>query len=296
MDNNKRENNLPDDEFDIEMLAQKIWNINKKAFNKVLWPFRLIFINTKRLYYCVTIAVIVSVVLRFTLPNIYESDFIIKPQRESGNVSINMLNDLNQMVKDDNYEDIGRLIGLNKDLCENLIRIKTYPIYKNAFRNDSVDLIVISLMLKNARLVDTFQYAIMNNYLEQNPYFKKKISVRLNELDIIEKQLLNDLQENDSLKKILTSSVIPRGSGGFVYGEPINPQQVYVTGYQLHERLLNIRSEKEFTQSFEMAKPGIVRLKPFFPRMIILLPVCLFVSLSVCLYMGHKQYKNQQSL
>lgn len=282
------------DEFDIEVLAQKIWAINKKAFNKLFWPIRLLLINPNRLIYASIIACILATILRFALPHIYETEFIIKPHNVTDKVCISMLHDLNLMIKDDNIEDVSKLLGLNHNLCEELIRIKTYPIYKSEMRKDSIEGIIVSLLLKNARLVDTFQYAIMNNYLEQNPYFKKKISVRLQELDIIEKQLINDLAENDSLKKTLTSSIVPRGSGGFVYGEPINPQQVYVTGYQLHEKLLNIRSEKEFTQSFEMAKPGIVRLKPFFPRMIILLPACLFVSLSVCLVMGYKQNIKQR--
>lgn len=285
MSEHKQEKSFSEDEFDIEILASKLWRLYKKALYKLLYPFRLIWFNPKKLYISLAIAFVLSIILRFTIPPIYETKFIIKPFNVTDIVSTIMLEDLNTMIKDDNYEDIGKLLRLNEELCENLFKLSTKPIFKNEFRKDTISCIEISLLLMNPRLVDTFQNAILNNYLEENEFYKRTINIRKTELENLEKLLIVDLLDNDSLKRVVTTNVLPRnGGGGFVYGEPLDPQKVYQSGYELQQQLLKVRTAKQFNRSFELAKSGIVRLKPYFPRMVILFPILCLVAVLYCLF------------
>jgi hypothetical protein len=294
MDENKQQTSLKDDEFDLEILASKIWRLYKKALYKLFYPVRLIWLNPKKLWISLSIAMALSIVLRFTIPPIFESTFIIKPYNVTDVVSSIMLEDLNTMIKDDNYPDLSKNLKLSEELCENLYRLSIKPQYKNEFRKDSIIGIQITLLLNNPRLIDTFQNAILKNYLEENEYFKRIVDIRRQDLNEFEKTLVKEILDNDSLKRVVTTNAIPRnGGGGFVYGEPLDPQKVYQLGYDLQQQLLKVRTAKQYNLSFELAKSGIVRLKPFFPRMVILFPILGLIALIYCMVSNAKSYKKE---
>lgn len=294
MDENKQQTSLKDDEFDLEILASKIWRLYKKALYKLFYPVRLIWLNPKKLWISLSIAMALSIVLRFTIPPIFESTFIIKPYNVTDVVSSIMLEDLNTMIKDDNYPDLSKNLKLSEELCENLFRLSIKPQYKNEFRKDSIIGIQITLLLNNPRLIDTFQNAILKNYLEENEYFKRIVDIRRQDLNEFEKTLVKEILDNDSLKRVVTTNAIPRnGGGGFVYGEPLDPQKVYQLGYDLQQQLLKVRTAKQYNLSFELAKSGIVRLKPFFPRMVILFPILGLIALIYCMVSNAKSYKKK---
>lgn len=284
MSEHKNQQSFQDDEFDIEVLASKIWNIYKKILRKLWYPVVVLKSNPKKLVISLSAALVLSVILRFTIPPIYETSFIIKPSNTTDVVSLSMLEDLSTIINDNNYEDLSNYLNLDQSLCENLFKLSYRPYYKSEFRKDTILGLHIKLLLKNPRLVDTFQQAILTNYLEGSDYFKRFINVKTQELEYMEQMLLNDIVENDSLKRVVTSNAFPRNGGGFVYGEPLDPQKIYQTGYDLQQQLVRVRNNKQFNQSFMLAKSGIVRLKPYFPRISILLPVLTFLALVYCLF------------
>ncbi len=284
MSENKNQQSFQDDEFDIEVLASKLWNIYKKILGKLWYPVKLLKSNPKKLAISLTLSLVLSVILRFTIPPIFESSFIIKPSNTTDQVSSSMLEDLNTLIKDDNYEDVARLLNLDQSICEKLWKISYYPYYRSEYRKDTITGIHITLFMKNPRLIDTFQHAIVSNYLEGSAYFKRYITVRQQELDYMEQLLLKDIVENDSLKHLVAASVAPRSGGGFVFGEPLDPQKVYQSGYELQQQLMKVRTNKEYNQSFILAKSGIVRLKPYFPRMVILFPILALLAVLYCLF------------
>jgi hypothetical protein len=299
MSENKQETSFKDDEFDLELLASKLWRLYKKALYKLFYPIRLLWLNPKKLIISMGIAFTLSIILRFTIPPIFETKFIIKPFNVTDIVSIMMLEDLNTMIKDNNYEDLGKQLKLDAEVCENLYKLSNKAFFKNEFRKDTIIGIEITLLLMNPRLVDTFQNAILNNYLEENEFYNRTINIRKQELENLEKLLIEDILDNDSLKRVVTTNVLPRnGGGGFVYGEPLDPQKVYQSGYELQQQLLKVRTAKQYNRSFELAKPGIVRLKPYFPRMTILFPILSIIAILICMFSNYKLYnqKNIRSL
>ncbi len=296
MSENNQHSSIQDDEFDIEVLASKLWRLYKKAFNKLLYPARLVLFNPKKLGLSLGIALILSLILRYTIPPIFETKFIIKPFNQTDIVSSMMLEDLNTMIKDDNYEDISKQLKLNEGLCKNLFKLSIKPFFKNEYRKDTITGIEVTLLLTNPRLIDTFQNAILENYLEENDYYKRTINIRKQELENLEKLLEKDILDNDSLKQVVTTNVLPRnGGGGFVYGEPLDPQKIYQSGYELQQQLLKVRTAKQYNKSFELAKAGIVRLKPYFPRMTILFPILSIIAILFCMISNKKLYNQKHN-
>ncbi|TAE88077.1 MAG: hypothetical protein EAY81_03360 [Bacteroidetes bacterium] len=284
MSENKNQQSLPDDEFDIEVLASKLWNIQKKILRKLWYPIALLKSNPKKLAISLTLSLVLSVILRFTIPPVFESSFIIRPFNPTDLVSSAMLEDLSTLIEDRNDDDLAKYLKLDKSICEKLFRLTHFRYYKNEYRKDTISGLHITLLMTNPRLIDTFQHAIINNYLEESDYFKRYVTVRQQELDYMEQLLLKDIVENDSLRHLVASSVAPRSGGGFVFGEPLDPQKVYQSGYELQQQLMKVRTNKEYNQSFILAKSGIARLKPYFPRMTILFPVLALLAILYCLF------------
>jgi hypothetical protein len=295
MSENNQHSSFQDDEFDLEVLASKLWRLYKKALYKLFYPVRLVWFNPKKLGLSLGIALVLSIILRYTIPPIYETKFIIKPFNATDIVSSMMLEDLNTMIKDDNYVDLSKQLKLSEELCENIYKLSVKPYFKNEYRKDTIISIEVTLLLSNPRLIDSIQNAILNNYLEENEFYKRTINIRKQELENLEKLLIEDILDNDSLKRVVTTNVLPRnGGGGFVYGEPLDPQKVYQSGYELQQQLLKVRTAKQYNRSFELAKSGIVRLKPYFPRMTILFPILSIIAILICMFSNYKLYNQKK--
>ncbi|MES2688982.1 MAG: hypothetical protein V4658_01180 [Bacteroidota bacterium] len=280
-----------EDEFDVEVMAGKLWRIQKKIWKKIFFPFTVLFLRPKRLVLIMGISILLAVILRYTLPPFYESSFVIKPSNSGDVYYLGMLHDLNLMLKDKNWPAVAEKLKVDVATAEKLHQVDVSPIYKNTFRQDTITAVEIALIMSDAMLIDTFQQSILTNYLCGSPYYFKSKQIRKKDLAAMEVRMVADLEENDSLKKVLTRNAFPRGNGGFVYGEPLDPLKVYEAGFAMYQKMINLRSELEYTESFELVKPGVVRIKPFFPRLIILLPVFIGIGLIVCLVLNYREYK-----
>ncbi len=276
------------DEFDVEVLAEKIWRINVRVFRKLTLPIRLLLANKKRFMLFTAIALVAAVVGRYTLPATYKSSFVIKPANPTELFYIGMLSDLNLMIKDENVSDVAKSLKIDEQTAEQIKKIETVVVFKNDFRKDTITGVDVHVYLSNPRLIEAVQNAIVNTYLDGSVYYQKLEQTHREELFALEEQVKNSIHENDSLKKVVIASAQPRGGSGFVYGQPIDPSKVYEIGIELNRRLISLKSAEKYLENFVVAKPGIVRLKPWFPRLIILLPVCLILSWSVCIYLNYK--------
>lgn len=282
-------NNHTTDEFDIEVLAQKIWRINVRVFKKLTSPVRSLLSNPKRFAIFTIAGIVLAVIGRFTIPATYKSSFVIKPSSPTDVFYIGMLTDLNLMIKDDNVADVAKLLKIDESIAEQIKKVAPIIIFKNEFRKDTITGVDVHVYLSNPRLIETVQNAIVKNYLDGSAFYPKIEQTHKEELFALEQQVKNSIRENDSLKKVVITSAQPRGGNGFVYGQPIDPSKVYETGIELNKRLISLKSAKKYLENFVVAKPGIVRLKPWFPRMIILLPICLFLSWIVCIYVNTRK-------
>lgn len=282
--------NQPTDEFDVEVLAEKIWRINVRVFRKLTSPVRVLLANKKRFVIFTAIALVAAVIGRFTIPATYKSSFVIKSSNPTDIFYLGMLSDLNLMIKDDNVSEVARLLKLDEASAEKIKKIEPIVVFKNEFRKDTITGVDVHVYLSDPHLIGKVQEAIVINYLDSSEYYQKIEETHREELFALEQQIKNSIRENDSLKKVVIASAQPRGGNGFVYGQPIDPSKVYETGIELNKRLISLKSAEKYLEVFTIAKPGIVRLKPWFPRLIILLPICLLLSWGVCIYLNIKKH------
>ncbi|MES2656010.1 MAG: hypothetical protein V4620_10500 [Bacteroidota bacterium] len=279
----KRE--LNDDEFDIEYLAYKLLIVLKKGLNWFLYPFKLVFLKPKRLALVIGVLFAVSLVIRFATPAIYKSNFILKPANQGDLNFASILNDIKVLVKNDDYEEAAEILHLSPDVCEKIYKIdfeliKSDKIYKYT---DSVNSVVIDIYTSDRNLFDTIQQSI-HAYLETSDYYAKSRKLRAENILEMETKLNKDMGDIDSLKKALTSNAVPRNAGGFVYGEPINPMNVYEKAIVIYKELLSLKYQTNYIASFELVKKCIKTKKRYWPRLSILLPASVILGSFFCLF------------
>lgn len=287
-ENTPKRTSLPDEEFDIEVLFSKLNRINRKICHRLMYPFRLLLFNIRFLAVTLFICAVLSVILRFTLPKIYSASFIYEPTLKSDMFHLNLLADLDALFKEDNEDHAADLLNLDKHTANQIKRIFHLVHFKNEYKKDSIMSVEVEMLAEDNSVFDTLQQSILH-YLMKSPHYLKLLEIRKLELNTMEEKLLQDIEYNDSLKRTLAANAIPRGNGGFVYGEPIDPVRVNESGINLVQRLISVRSQKQFINNFELVKPVVIKKKPYFPRFIILLPVLCAIGLIVVCVINYKK-------
>ena len=278
---------LQDDEFDIESLIYKLFLLFKKGLNWLLFPFKLLFTKPKRLGIIVIILFAVAVIIRYTAPPIYKSTFVLKPANPTDQNFAGSIIDIKSLIKDDDYEELASLLKLDLATCENLFAVEYDITKKNTFYKyvDSINAINITLYSYNRNLFDTFQKAIYN-YIENSDYYLKGKNLRIETINELERKLNKDMSDIDSLKQSLTRNAVPRTAGGFVYGEPINPMNVYEKAILIYKEQLSLRYQSNYIESFELVKKCNKTRKRHWPRLSVLLPSALALAVIIHLIFG----------
>ena len=134
-------------------------------------------------------------------------------------------------------------------------------------RKDSIlTLFQITLILSSVQHLDSIQWALVN-YLENNDYAIKRKEARRKSLESMKANLNIKLQGLDSLKKIVSSSIIPRSQGqGIILGEPINPVSIYQAEISYYREQLSIDQALATIDNIEILQPFFKLNYPNHPR------------------------------
>jgi hypothetical protein len=110
----------------------------------------------------------------------------------------------------------------------------------------------VEVEVDNISVLPELQKGIVN-YLENNEYASKLKEIDKTSLRQIEVKLDKDLNNLDSLKRILEKSIVPQNTGnGIILGEPINPITVYDISLKLYEKKLQISNKQKMNNSFNV--------------------------------------------
>jgi len=278
--------NPSDDEFDIEILAQKTYSVFRKTLRKLLFPVRVLIARPLRLLVFVSCGILLATILFYTLPKRYVSDFIIKPSNKGDLYFVDLIMDLGQLVYNKDHAALSQQLNLDEHTCSKLSRISVELIRKSKGA-DTADAAIIYILSSDYTIFDTVQNSILR-YLENDPYYGKMKKLR--ELDIADMQvkIAKNMEEIENLKKVVTQNMEPRASGGFVYGEPLNPVTVYEADLSLFRQQLGLRWQSNYASNFGLIKKCLTTTRPSWPKLPVLIIICVGVSLLVCFIFNYR--------
>ncbi|MBX7205380.1 MAG: hypothetical protein K1X81_08130 [Bacteroidia bacterium] len=277
------------DEFDVELAVKGLYRLLVKAMDKLVYPVRVAFYKPIKLVVAMVIAFGISFGLTKLISPVYRSEFTFKPMAGDDLFFMNQLNDIHQLVKDDDDGQLSALLNLPLEVTGSISYIDAKPVWMSA-RKDTIKLVVVQIKSKRKSDFDTIQKSLIG-FIENSEHYARLKGMRQKQINLMRNKLLDDLNEIDSLKKLMAQSMLPRNAGGFVYGEPLDPVKLYDAGLALYKQQLSLNWQQEYINSFELTSPCIVSSKAAWPKFSYLV---LASSLMVFILVGWHNHQNKK--
>ncbi|WP_187263697.1 chain length determinant protein [Pontibacter beigongshangensis] len=194
---------------------------------------------------------------------------------------------LEQMVNEDNFEALSDRLDISLQAAQQIKSLKFTNLDEDIIEEDSVltgSPIRIELKLYDNTLFTAMEPAI-TNFLENNPYFSKQKLIRENRYRKLIGKYRNDVKSIDSIK---TSLIKPAGPvNGFVYGEPLDPTELYREGISIYKFQVEMEGELDRIESIQVVNSFAPKLRPNGPNLKLHLLVGALISLIIGLIMAH---------
>jgi hypothetical protein len=257
--------------------------------DRVMYPFILLKKHYKLSLIYIISALALSVVLKLTLPPVYQGSFIIKTNEDKDLYFLNMLMDLQTLVKDNDHTGIAGELKVPETDAALLKKITLVPIF-NSRGTDSSKAVIVTFHMNEQNRFMELQNAMIA-YLENSPHYQKLRGIRISNIESLEKKITHDIIEMDSVKKIIIDNIKPAATNGngLVYNVPVDPYKAYEINMGRYKEQLVLISKQKDQSSFELMKPCVVSKKPIWPKFGIL--ALILVPASLLLFLFHAYRK-----
>jgi hypothetical protein len=244
----------------------------KEEFKVVFKPFVWIIQTTKQykllILICGLLGAAAGLFLNLSQKPFYKATVCFSHQRISDEYCGEMIKGISELVgKNVNNAFLAKKLSVSESVIQNLKSIRYETLNQNLakFYKDSTDVKLpfkIEVETFDISTLDTLQAGLLN-YFESNDY-----ASRLKEIDVLllkqkEARIKDELKEIDSLKLVVSKSIIPRSTGtGIILGEPVNPMSLYNSSNFLSDKHADIRKKELLNNSFYVVVAFAENAKP----------------------------------
>ncbi|MFD2998843.1 chain length determinant protein [Pontibacter toksunensis] len=180
----------------------------------------------------------------------------------------NHLTNLSDMINEGNISAISESLDLGPEAAKEIKEMKFLNLDQERISEDSIlkgSPFMIQLTLYNNALFESMEPAL-TNYLENNRYFSKQKLIRQREVESLITKLKAQIESIDSIK---TTVVSPRGPvNGFVYGEPIDPTNLYKESMTLYQEQVKLEAELDQLDNIQVVNGFTPRFRPTGPDLL----------------------------
>jgi len=274
----KEKQTYKDDEIDISVVFDRISSGIKRIIHNISFIISVIIKRSVT----ITLFVIVGLGLGYgaykvTKPYYTSSMTLILSDIRNKFVE-NQLNSLTEMVSEDNYEAIAQSLDIEVEEAKQIKKMEFTNLDQDRISEDSVLIgspFKIELMLYDNKLFEVMEPALVD-YLESNRYFSKQKRIRQRQVESLIGKYKNEIASIDSVK---TSVVSPRGPvNGFVYGEPIDPTNLYRESVSMYQQQVQLEAELDRLDNIEIVNGFTPRLNPTGPNLYKFLAIAGFLA------------------
>lgn len=188
----------------------------------------------------------------------YESDFTVSHIRFENDYCAEMVKNLNASINhQENNATLAEKLKIDPSMAAQIKHISSRPLNEHMAKvyADSLAIFLpfkVEVEVYDNRILPTLQNSIMD-YFENNEYAVTLKELDKKSLDYIEKRVKDEIVEIDSLKKIVTKSIMPRATGnGIILGEAMEPVDIYKHGIESYEKLVEVNKKQALNKSFQL--------------------------------------------
>jgi hypothetical protein len=184
-----------------------------------------------------------------------------------------IIHELELIIEDDSPQLLAQKLKIDTSSAKAIKRIEFYNYdekLKEKYKDkDTVVLgrpFKIKVFSSSNVVFDTLQKALVN-YLESNPYALKRKEIKIQENLLLRNKINSEIKQLDSLKNTVSANLLPRGNqSGFVFGQPIDPINIYREGILFFQKELDLTKEMVLIDNIQVISDFSARNKPDSPR------------------------------
>jgi hypothetical protein len=268
-DNRKRTES--NDEIDISVLFDKIGLFFGRISNAFV-SFKLL---VKRNFLFITLLTVLGTALSFgayklTKPFYTSSITLIVPNIRNEFIEDQLVK-LSDMIDDNNHEALSARLHISADHAQQMKEMHFSNLDQDKIDGDSIltgSPFRVRLTLYDRQLFDTMEYAL-TGFLQNNRYFAKHRDIKKRKLQNVVTKLRSDISSIDSMRANISE---PKGPvNGFIYGQPIDPTNLYREGVAMYREQVEKEAELQQLESVEVVTSFVPRLRPTGPNLILYL-------------------------
>lgn len=282
----------PNEEINLNSLFANVGAFFRRVFNSLLVIILLILRKWVFFLIIVILGAALSY-LAFLLPKPYYSySMTVLLSNVRNDFVENQLASLEASVREGNKIVVGRQLNLSVNAAEQIESISFKSLDQSIIPKDSVltgSPFQVMVDLYDNTIEDSVENGIIH-FLEHNRYFAKKKQIRKEYLESVIFKLKEDIQSIDSAKN---TPISPQGPvSGFVYGEPLDPTNLYKESAELFEKQAQLESQLKDLEHFEVIVGFAPKVKPTGPKKSIFMLVGVLIALTAgVLYIKRKENK-----
>jgi hypothetical protein len=181
-----------------------------------------------------------------------------------------MLTDLQPLISSGlNMDLLKEQLHIDNNSAKSIKSISTYPLDSLLLldkRDTTGAAFKITLELSDDNDILQIQNGL-KSYLENNEFSLKRKEAKRRTLEAIRTDLLGRITDLDSLKFLLSKSVIPQSNGqGIILGQPVSPIQAYQVQQDYYKQEKEIEEKLTLLQNIEIVQPFLKINSPNYPN------------------------------
>jgi len=230
----------------------------------------------------------------------YSASLQLATNHTTNLISNNMVKSLTRLSKDKSYNNLQVVLDIPIEQAKQVSSILYLD--HNYLPVSDEDTVVetkpffIYLETYSPEILIDLQLAFVN-YLEEQPLTTEYRDREKFEITSKIKKHEIELKRLDSLKTIVAQSIEPRSSGsGFIYGEAINPIDIYKESERIFDDYLSLKSRLKALKSVKIISEFSPSEKPIFPRyrhVLLSIGVFFLISLIIAFRTESKKMQGQ---
>ncbi|MFD2247694.1 chain length determinant protein [Pontibacter ruber] len=178
---------------------------------------------------------------------------------------------LSDLIADDDFEAVATRLEIDLDTAKKIKKMEFSNLDQDRVDEDSIltgSPFRIELTLYDNHLFSTMEPALAS-YIENNRFFYKQKNIKKRQVESMINKYKNQIASIDSIK---TAVIAPRGPvNGFVYGEPIDPTNLYRQSMTMYEEQVKLESELDQLNSIQVVTGFSPRRLPTGPNLLLFL-------------------------
>lgn len=199
----------------------------------------------------------------------YESNLVIESRMLNYPLGNSLITTLQQLIDEGNHSVLEEKLSLEPNQA---ILLKSFEVVElkdaGSLKQIEIDpstMIKIRVQLYKNEVLAQLEKGIIN-YLEKNPYVRKRVEIKKENLQILQKRILNEVEQLDQLKATLYQNMASKADRTNI--TVIDPANVFKELIELYETELDTRSQLELINNIQVIESFTAFKRPIKPSKI----------------------------